>query len=185
MIFLSDYSSYFDAGADDRDVVVAGYVSSVDEWAHFETEWRLTLLKYQVPYFHMKEFTCSRGPFAGQEWKHELRRAAFLSSLIGITNTWTIFSMAFAVSREAVSYTHLLLACNVILMFQRNRSWHCLNAVCVCKVASIAALLSRIPGAFAQNRFLRREIIYHSSKSCHYIDREQKCSNSTPHCPPW
>jgi len=103
MIFLSDYSSYFDAGADDRDVVVAGYVSSVDEWAHFETEWRLTLLKYQVPYFHMKEFTCSRGPFAGQEWKHELRRAAFLSSLIGITNTWTIFSMAFAVSREVYS----------------------------------------------------------------------------------
>jgi hypothetical protein len=103
MIFLSDYNSYFDAGYDDRDVVVAGYVSSVDEWSQFETEWRLTLAKYQVPYFHMKEFTSFRGPFVAPEWKYELRRAAFLSSLIGTTNTWAIFSMAFAVSRDVYS----------------------------------------------------------------------------------
>lgn len=57
---------YFDeSGGDDLGLTcVCGFVASVDQWEQFEVDWRLFLAKYDVPYFHMKEYAQSKGPFA-------------------------------------------------------------------------------------------------------------------------
>jgi hypothetical protein len=45
VIALSGYSAYFDASMDKgkTEVLVAGYASTLEEWAQFEIAWRLTL----------------------------------------------------------------------------------------------------------------------------------------------
>ncbi|MGD0696496.1 MAG: hypothetical protein ABSB82_16870 [Terriglobia bacterium] len=74
--------------------MVAGYVSTVEEWAQFEAGWKLTLAKFDVPYFHMREFTVSEGAFKHPKWKCESYRVAFLSDLVRIIKGWTMASVA-------------------------------------------------------------------------------------------
>jgi len=85
MAFFDSYASYNDAaGGDDHGfIVVSGWVSSLTNWLSFLGGWRTVLAEYHVPYFHMKEFSQSKGPFAS--WKgNEEKRARFLSSLVGV-----------------------------------------------------------------------------------------------------
>lgn len=58
IVVLSGYAAYFDASRDQdkTEEIVAGYVSTLEEWAQFEISWRLTLAKYDVEYFKMSEF---------------------------------------------------------------------------------------------------------------------------------
>ena len=44
-------------------MVVCGWIASVEEWERFEVDWKLFLISYKVPYFHMKEFAHSVGPY--------------------------------------------------------------------------------------------------------------------------
>jgi hypothetical protein len=54
--------SYFDESYTSRenDVVVAGYVSTIERWAVFAEQWKQRLEAYQVPYFHMMDFRNGR-----------------------------------------------------------------------------------------------------------------------------
>lgn len=57
-----------EAGGDDEGfTVVCGWVSTVSRWEQFEIDWRLFLASFDVTYFHMKEFSQSRGQF--KKWK--------------------------------------------------------------------------------------------------------------------
>jgi hypothetical protein len=57
--------------------IVSGWISEKVQWGLFDIDWRLLLAKYDVPYFHMREFAHSVGPFA--TWKgQEGQRANFL-----------------------------------------------------------------------------------------------------------
>jgi hypothetical protein len=47
--------------------VVCGWIADVNQWDGFEVDWKLFLIKNGVPYFHMKEFSHSVGPFA--KWR--------------------------------------------------------------------------------------------------------------------
>lgn len=95
VIALTGYTAYFDASREaKKELMVAGYVSTVEEWAQFEISWKLTLAKFNVPYFHMKEFTVGQGAFAHPKWKSESYRVAFLSDLIRIIKGWTVASVA-------------------------------------------------------------------------------------------
>jgi len=85
-------SSYFDSagGKDHGFIVVAGWVSSASLWERFENDWRLALAQADVPYFHMKEFSQSKGPF--KSWKgQEGKRMNFLSTLAQIIKDYTEF----------------------------------------------------------------------------------------------
>lgn len=89
--------SYFDASIDKELAVVSGYLSTAGKWESFEIDWRLLLAKENVPYFHMKEFTVSTGPFA--KWKgDERRRARFLGALAEIIRSHVLCSFATLVS---------------------------------------------------------------------------------------
>ncbi len=86
------FTSYFDAAGGEGDgfIVVAGWVSSADLWKRFEVDWRLALARAGVPYFHMKEFAHSKGPF--QSWEgQEAKRAEFISTLASIIRDYTLF----------------------------------------------------------------------------------------------
>jgi len=83
---VTTFAAYYDASgsqSDDGLLVVAGLVSTENKWIRFEREWDAVLSRFGVPYFHMKEFAPSTGPFA--KWKnstaHEERRG-FLAALV-------------------------------------------------------------------------------------------------------
>lgn len=102
---LSGYTSCFDCSMDaaiepTANTVVAGYLSSMEEWEHWEFDWKLTLADFDVPYFHMKEFVARRKAFSAPKWKSESYRKQFLSRLIAITNRSMIASFASVISHE-------------------------------------------------------------------------------------
>src|SRR5260370_41292880 len=97
---LSGYNSYFDCSlddpgkVDDPETVVGGYISSVEAWEGWQIDWRLSLAKFNVPHFHMREFLSYSGAFIDSKWKLESYRAQFLSELVSVINRFTIATFA-------------------------------------------------------------------------------------------
>jgi len=64
------FTAYFDAsGSPDegKAIVVAGYVSTGEQWLEFDREWQSLLEQETVSQFHMRDFAHSLREFA--EWK--------------------------------------------------------------------------------------------------------------------
>lgn len=81
---------YCDASGKDQEKlsVVAGFISTVDQWLLFEKEWAMVLQEFGVKYFHMNEFAQSRGQFEG--WRgYEDKRRALINKLVGVIVTRT------------------------------------------------------------------------------------------------
>ncbi len=83
---------YFDeSGGDHLGLTcVCGFVASVNQWERFEFDWKIFLAKYDVPYFHMKEYSQSKGPFA--KWADErmsATRASFMRDAAEIIKATT------------------------------------------------------------------------------------------------
>ncbi len=86
-------------------MIVAGYVSSVARWETFESDWRIALSKYDVPYLHMKELAHFKGPFL--KWKKESgTRARFLNTAADIINSNVIFGMSVTVHYKDFEYAN-------------------------------------------------------------------------------
>jgi hypothetical protein len=87
---MSSYYLYCDAGGgkDHGFVVVAGWLSTFEKWNDFISEWNQQLLAaFNIPYFHMKEFSQSKGPF--ESWKDdEPRRTRFMERAAGIIGNY-------------------------------------------------------------------------------------------------
>lgn len=65
-------------GEDEGFTVVCGWISTVARWERFEIDWKLLLASNNLPYFHMKEFSQSTGPF--RKWRDaEETRRRFIS----------------------------------------------------------------------------------------------------------
>lgn len=89
-------TAYFDESGSPDDsvaVVVAGYISTVDQWIRFDMDWKQILARYGIKCFHMKDFVHSRGEFESWKGKEEQRKW-FLQSLIGITRVRVLHSFA-------------------------------------------------------------------------------------------
>jgi hypothetical protein len=102
VVALSGYSAYFDASMDKEktEMLVAGYVSTLEEWSQFEISWKLTLAKYDVPFFKMTEFIGRRKEYSHPKWQVESYRAQFLSDLSQIIRGWTAASVACGMKQE-------------------------------------------------------------------------------------
>ena len=84
-MILAMFTPYFDSShtGDGKGIwVVSGWLSTVERWESFTVDWKLVLAKFNIPYFHMKEFAHSTGPYAdgwkGQNNKRELFIRALL-----------------------------------------------------------------------------------------------------------
>jgi len=76
---------YCDASGKDQEnlSVVAGFISTVDQWLLFEKEWAMVLKKFHIKYFHMREFAHSVDQFDG--WKgQEDKRRALINELVNV-----------------------------------------------------------------------------------------------------
>ena len=79
--------SYFDESVADKIgfTYVCGWTATVGNWQSFEIDWRVFLAKFDVPYFHMKEFSQFTGPF--KKWKDkEGTRRQFIQTAASIIN---------------------------------------------------------------------------------------------------
>jgi hypothetical protein len=80
------FTAAFDASGTEYDqiaVVVAGFISSTNDWLDFEKHWNTRLRDDGIKYFHMVDFAASRGEFEG--WRNqEGKRRALLSDLLDI-----------------------------------------------------------------------------------------------------
>ena len=101
---IAMFRAYFDGSGkiDQHEVIVfAGWVSTSQKWSEFARAWTAVLRKprYNVPYFHMKEFAHSVGAFANG-WKgDEDKRRDFLGELIAVIYSTVQFGVAQTVSR--------------------------------------------------------------------------------------
>ncbi|HUG48057.1 MAG TPA: DUF3800 domain-containing protein [Candidatus Limnocylindria bacterium] len=75
-------------------VVVAGFLSTTEQWAAFETEWREALRDFGLGHFHMREFSQGVGPY--KHWPEAQRRIRF-GRLLDIVNDHIIGSFGTAV----------------------------------------------------------------------------------------
>ena len=65
-------------------VVVAGFISSQEDWRSFDKEWRARLRADGLDYFHMVDFANFRKQFAVGWKEDETRRQKLFADLIGI-----------------------------------------------------------------------------------------------------
>jgi hypothetical protein len=102
VVSLSGYSAYFDASADgaNTEMLVAGYVSTLEEWSQFEISWKLVLAKYDVPFFKMSEFIGRRDEYSHPKWRVESYRAQFIDELAQVIGGWTAASIACGMKQE-------------------------------------------------------------------------------------
>lgn len=88
---------YFDASGThegSNNVTLAGWVSTPEAWAHFESEWSAELANQGVPMFHMSEYAHKLGPF--KQWTETQRRIRF-ARLAKLITDHTLASLAVAV----------------------------------------------------------------------------------------
>lgn len=74
-------TSYFDeaiakrplTGGSEPFTFICGWIASIEQWERYETDWKLFLAAYRIPYLHMKKFAHSKKPFVRFEGKGTLR----------------------------------------------------------------------------------------------------------------
>lgn len=91
--FVVILTAYFDdsgthAGSDA--VAVAGYVSTPEKWAEFESEWRRALQDFGLSFFHMTDF--ANGAKAYAHWQRTTKQMR-LARLVEIINAHVIGSV--------------------------------------------------------------------------------------------
>ncbi|MEP7378375.1 MAG: hypothetical protein ABI725_02315 [Chloroflexota bacterium] len=94
---MLELTGYFDAsGTHDgsNNVTLAGWVSTPEAWARFETEWQAELANLGVPMFHMREYAHHRGVF--EKWSEPQRRIRF-GRLAKVITDHTVASIAVCV----------------------------------------------------------------------------------------
>ena len=100
-----NFTAYFDeSGTHDgsESVVVAGYVSTADQWVEFSAQWQLALNDFGLNHFHMTDFANKAPPY--DTWTEEERRQC-LSRLLPIISANTLASQACIVPKRLFDST--------------------------------------------------------------------------------
>ena len=101
MLRVAAIRAFFDASGaahQGTELVVSGFVSTVEKWKQFEGAWHKLLKNAGISYFRMLEFTSCTGEFA--QWKmangkpDEDRRRPFLQRLIDVVVKYSEQSIA-------------------------------------------------------------------------------------------
>lgn len=92
----------FDASGQDNSecLAVAGFISSLKDWADFHVAWTGRLQEDNLTHFHMTDFAYSWGEFK-EGWKdNEERRRSLLADLIGIIRSHCFHSFGCVVENK-------------------------------------------------------------------------------------
>jgi hypothetical protein len=95
-------TGYFDdaGGADHGFTVVAGWVSTIEQWQIFNNRWSEMLATYQVPWFDMKTLSHFKGEYA--LWKETPTvKDAFVAEACKIIASTAMFQFASSVPHSA------------------------------------------------------------------------------------
>jgi hypothetical protein len=99
-VMLTLYSDCSRSGQNDGITVVSGWLSSGELWLGFESAWAMVLQRFEVPYFHMKEFAHSTGAFE-TGWKGENeKRQRFIEALLAVIDQYALASVASMIDRK-------------------------------------------------------------------------------------
>jgi hypothetical protein len=105
--FMLIITAYLDESGTSHDtdfVSMAGLVAAQEAWETFEYQWREALERFEIPYFHMKEYAPSVGCCA--KWKgDEEKRREVLSTLIRIIDD--AYAMPFGAVVSMADYRRL------------------------------------------------------------------------------
>jgi hypothetical protein len=93
-VYLDESGTHYGSEA----LVVAGYLSSLEMWQQFESEWNKALHDYSLPYFHMTDYANGVGDYAN--WAGNIRTER-LGRFIEIINRNTLASYGLAISKKA------------------------------------------------------------------------------------
>jgi hypothetical protein len=102
----------FDAsGKEDSEVVVvAGFISSQEDWRSFDKEWRARLREDGLDYFHMVDFANFKKQFATGWKEDEPRRQKLFADLIGIIKAHAYRQFASEENKKEYSLNAYVLA---------------------------------------------------------------------------
>ena len=103
---MASLELYVDESADvsKQDLVVAGYVSTIDAWAEFSSLWNNRLIAYGLPYFHMTDFMSPRSSL----FRHLQgpKRTEMLRDLVALIRSHTMLGVSCSICpREYNSLT--------------------------------------------------------------------------------
>jgi hypothetical protein len=104
---MAMYSAYFDESGHPDDsayVVVAGAIADVDQWVHFEREWKEALAPLNTSVFHAVDLEAGNPPFdnLNERQKTSYSRNSSASSaeelkrLVQVACKWRITTFAIA-----------------------------------------------------------------------------------------
>jgi len=104
---LTLYSDCSRSGQNDGVTVVSGWLSSGELWLGFESDWAAVLQRFDVPYFHMKEYAHSTGAFE-TGWKGENdKRRRFIEALLAVIDQYALASFASMIEGNAFDEVNL------------------------------------------------------------------------------
>lgn len=99
-VMLALYSDCSRSGQNDGVTVVSGWLSSGELWLGFESDWATVLRRFDVPYFHMKEYAHSTGAFeTGWRGENE-KRQRFIEALLAVIDRYALASFASMIERK-------------------------------------------------------------------------------------
>lgn len=96
--FMVMFTAYFDdSGTHEgsKVTVVAGYISTVEQWKKLESEWRDVLNDAGIEFFRMSKYESKHGPYEGWD---EFKRKRVLERLILIARVRTRIPVAAAIT---------------------------------------------------------------------------------------
>ncbi|MBI4431464.1 MAG: hypothetical protein HY587_07110 [Candidatus Omnitrophica bacterium] len=102
-VIFAMFTACFDAGGSQHDqkfLVVAGFVSSAEEWVRFDKAWRERLAGDNLSYFHMVDFAQFSGEFRNGWRDNEPRRKKLLSDLVEIIRRHAFRRFGCAIDNE-------------------------------------------------------------------------------------
>ena len=107
-VLMAMIQTAFDVSYDhprSRFLVMAGFLSSAEEWVEFDGKWRKRLADDGLPYFHMTAFahcgTHPQKPFDKTWIGKEERRKALIRDLLNITLDHAYYKFAVVVQKDA------------------------------------------------------------------------------------
>jgi hypothetical protein len=81
--------------------VAACYISTAEQWGHFQRNWEEANIRERFGVFHMADFVSKQGQFSAPEWDEQEKRDRTIRALINLIKTRALIGFSGAVVKSA------------------------------------------------------------------------------------